>query len=96
MSLSLSRLADCPFLVLQNISMVGSIPEEQKIIIHNILQNRQQMTKLISGLLETLNSHDRRGFVDSFLIRKQSEEVLHFLKIFFACSLMIPFTVNQH
>ncbi|KTF96673.1 hypothetical protein cypCar_00020775 [Cyprinus carpio] len=32
------------------------------------------MMNLINGLLDTLNPLDRRGFVDSFLIRKQSEE----------------------
>ncbi len=38
------------------------------------MKNRAQIVKLIAGLQETLNPHDRRGFVDSFLIRKQSEE----------------------
>ncbi|KTF85127.1 hypothetical protein cypCar_00044335 [Cyprinus carpio] len=32
------------------------------------------MTKLINALQETLNPHERRGFVDSFLIQKQKDE----------------------
>ncbi len=75
----------CPFLALQHISMVGSVPEKQRIIVDNIIQSREQMMKLINALLGTLNSHDRRGFVDSFLIRKQNDEVCNFS--------MIPFTV---
>uniref|UniRef100_A0A673NGC4 Uncharacterized protein n=1 Tax=Sinocyclocheilus rhinocerous TaxID=307959 RepID=A0A673NGC4_9TELE len=53
---------------------LGPILKNKRIRINNIVQSRQQMTKLINGLQETLNPHDRRGFVDSFLIRKQSEE----------------------
>ncbi|XP_073692397.1 cytochrome P450 2K1-like [Garra rufa] len=53
---------------------LGPIIKNVRILENNIAQSRQQMTKLFDGLLETLNSHDRRGFVDSFLIRKQSEE----------------------
>ncbi|RXN24175.1 cytochrome P450 2K1-like protein [Labeo rohita] len=53
---------------------LGPILKNKRILVNNTVQSRQQMTKLINGLLETLNLHDRRGFVDSFLIRKQSEE----------------------
>ncbi|XP_043090081.1 cytochrome P450 2K1-like [Puntigrus tetrazona] len=53
---------------------LGPILKNKRIIENNIVQSRQHMMKLINGLLESLNTHDRRGFVDSFLIRKQSEE----------------------
>ncbi|XP_051573056.1 cytochrome P450 2K1-like [Myxocyprinus asiaticus] len=53
---------------------LGPFLNSKRIIVRNILKNRAQITKLISGLLETLNPQDRRGFIDSFLIRKQSEE----------------------
>ncbi|XP_078140581.1 cytochrome P450 2K1-like [Centroberyx gerrardi] len=43
--------------------------------IQNIaVANRNQMTELIRGLQETLNPQMCRGFVDSFLVRKQSLE----------------------
>ncbi|XP_016328967.1 cytochrome P450 2K1-like isoform X2 [Sinocyclocheilus anshuiensis] len=53
---------------------LGPILKNKRIIVNNIVQSRQQMMKLINGLLETLNPQDRRGFVDSFLIRKQNDE----------------------
>ncbi|XP_059414950.1 cytochrome P450 2K1-like [Carassius carassius] len=53
---------------------LGPILKQKRIIVKNIVQSRQHMTKLINGLLETLNPHDSRGFVESFLIRKQSDE----------------------
>ncbi|XP_016149316.1 cytochrome P450 2K1-like isoform X2 [Sinocyclocheilus grahami] len=69
------RVGGSTSMMLYNIfPWLGPFLKNKKIIIHNILQNRQQMTNLINGLLETLNPHDHRGFVDSFLIRKQSEE----------------------
>ncbi|XP_071375995.1 cytochrome P450 2K1-like [Centroberyx affinis] len=40
----------------------------------NFAANREQMTKLIRPLKETLNTQICRGFVDSFLARKQSLE----------------------
>ncbi|KAL1278819.1 hypothetical protein QQF64_025492 [Cirrhinus molitorella] len=53
---------------------LGPFLKNKRIIVKNMVQNRQQMMKLISALQETLNPHDRRGFVDSFLIRKQNDE----------------------
>ncbi|XP_073692364.1 cytochrome P450 2K1-like [Garra rufa] len=53
---------------------LGLFLKNKRNVQNNILQNRLQMTKLINGLQETLNPDDRRGFVDSFLIRKQSDE----------------------
>ncbi|KTF87974.1 hypothetical protein cypCar_00041278 [Cyprinus carpio] len=53
---------------------LAPIIKNKRIIVNNIVQSRQHMTKLINGLLETLNPHDRRGFVESFLIRKQNDE----------------------
>ncbi|KAM9456705.1 cytochrome P450 2K4-like [Clarias gariepinus] len=40
----------------------------------NAEKNISQVRELVSGLQETLNSDERRGFVDSFLLRKQSDE----------------------
>ncbi|XP_050961654.1 cytochrome P450 2K1-like [Labeo rohita] len=53
---------------------LGLFLKNKKNVLNNILQNRQQMMKLINALQETLNPHDSRGFVDSFLIRKQNDE----------------------
>uniref|UniRef100_A0A8C1MPU0 Cytochrome P450 2K1-like n=1 Tax=Cyprinus carpio TaxID=7962 RepID=A0A8C1MPU0_CYPCA len=54
--------------------MLTLVYSRDRIIVKNIMQSRQHMAKLINGLLETLNPHDSRGFVESFLIRKQSDE----------------------
>ncbi|XP_692555.2 cytochrome P450 2K1-like isoform X1 [Danio rerio] len=53
---------------------LGPFLKNKRIIVENIIQSRVQMTKLITALLETLNPNDPRGFVDSFLIRKLSDE----------------------
>ncbi|XP_067312622.1 cytochrome P450 2K1-like isoform X1 [Pseudorasbora parva] len=53
---------------------LGPFLKSKRIIVRNVLKNRVEMTNLITGLLETLNPDDQRGFVDSFLMRKQSEE----------------------
>ncbi|XP_067312745.1 cytochrome P450 2K1-like [Pseudorasbora parva] len=53
---------------------LGLFFNNKRIIVRNMLQNRAQVTKLIAGLRETLNPQDCRGFVDSFLMRKQSDE----------------------
>uniref|UniRef100_A0A8C1Q3Y8 Cytochrome P450 2K1-like n=1 Tax=Cyprinus carpio TaxID=7962 RepID=A0A8C1Q3Y8_CYPCA len=53
---------------------LGPFLKNKRIIVDNIVQSRQQMTKLINALQETLNPHERRGFVDSFLIQKQKDE----------------------
>lgn len=37
----------------------------------------KEMKRIINGLQETLNPQELRGFVDSFLVRKQSAEVSH-------------------
>ncbi|KAI2666857.1 Cytochrome P450 2K1 [Labeo rohita] len=69
------RISGSTSIMLYNIfPWLGPFLKNKRIIVNNMVQNRQQITKLINGLLETLNLHDRRGFVDSFLIRKQSEE----------------------
>ncbi|KAK7175350.1 hypothetical protein R3I93_002300 [Phoxinus phoxinus] len=53
---------------------LGPFLNSKRIAVRNALRNRAEMTKLFTGLLETLNPLDRRGFVDSFLIRKQNDE----------------------
>lgn len=41
----------------------------------NAEKNKKEVRKLVSDLQETLTPGERRGFVDCFLLRKQSEEV---------------------
>ncbi|XP_043090083.1 cytochrome P450 2K1-like [Puntigrus tetrazona] len=53
---------------------LGPFIKNKKTILNNTLKSRQHMKKLINGLQDTLNPHDSRGFVDSFLIRKQNDE----------------------
>ncbi|XP_052409439.1 cytochrome P450 2K1-like [Carassius gibelio] len=52
---------------------LGPFLKGKRIIVKNMIQNREQVMKLTKALLETLNPQDRRGFVDSFLIRKQND-----------------------
>uniref|UniRef100_A0A673NLU5 Cytochrome P450 2K1-like n=1 Tax=Sinocyclocheilus rhinocerous TaxID=307959 RepID=A0A673NLU5_9TELE len=71
------RVSGSASMMLHNIfPWLGLFLNSKRIIERNWLKNRAQIVKLIVGLQETLNPHDRRGFVDSFLIRKQSEEQL--------------------
>ncbi|XP_026095981.1 cytochrome P450 2K1-like [Carassius auratus] len=53
---------------------LGPFLKNKRIVVNNIIKSRQQMTRLISALQETLNPQERRGFVDSFLIQKEKEE----------------------
>ncbi|XP_056608081.1 cytochrome P450 2K1-like [Triplophysa dalaica] len=53
---------------------LGPFLTSKRIVLRNALKNRVEMKRLISDLLETLNPQDSRGFIDSFLIRKQSDE----------------------
>ncbi|XP_073721226.1 cytochrome P450 2K1-like [Misgurnus anguillicaudatus] len=53
---------------------LGPFLNSKRAIIRNALKNIESIKQLISELLETLNPQDSRGFVDSFLIRKQSDE----------------------
>uniref|UniRef100_A0A668A664 Cytochrome P450 2K1-like n=1 Tax=Myripristis murdjan TaxID=586833 RepID=A0A668A664_9TELE len=69
------RLAGCPSIQLYNtfpwlFKWVGNRKRFHK----NFVSNREQMTKLIKHLQETLNAQQCRGFVDSFLACKQSLE----------------------
>uniref|UniRef100_A0A8C1MPR3 Cytochrome P450 2K1-like n=1 Tax=Cyprinus carpio TaxID=7962 RepID=A0A8C1MPR3_CYPCA len=73
-----------PMMLYNIFPWLGPFLKNKRIIVDNIVQSRQQMTKLINALQETLNPHERRGFVDSFLIQKQKDEVCNFS--------MIPFT----
>ncbi|ROK28242.1 Cytochrome P450 2K1 [Anabarilius grahami] len=69
------RVGGSATMMLNNIfPWLGPLLNSRRIILRNVLKSRAEMTRLINGLLETLNPQDRRGFVDSFLIRKQSEE----------------------
>ncbi|TRY96430.1 hypothetical protein DNTS_021460 [Danionella cerebrum] len=53
---------------------LGPFLKNKQIVVENIIQTKAHITKLIDSLLETLNPGDHRGFVDSFLIRKQNDE----------------------
>ncbi|XP_067237361.1 cytochrome P450 2K1-like [Chanodichthys erythropterus] len=69
------RVGGSAIMMLNNIfPWLGPLLNSRRIILRNVLKSRAEMTRLINGLLETLNPQDRRGFVDSFLIRKQSDE----------------------
>ncbi|XP_077069889.1 cytochrome P450 2K1-like [Siphateles boraxobius] len=69
------RVSGSPSMMLYNIfPWLGPFLNSKRIIERNLFKNRAEIMKLITGLLETLNPHDRRGFVDSFLNRKQSDE----------------------
>ncbi|KAK9961643.1 hypothetical protein ABG768_007057 [Culter alburnus] len=69
------RVSGSPSMMLYNIfPWVGPFLNSRRILVRNIFKNKAEFMKLINGLLETLNPQDRRGFVDSFLIRKQSDE----------------------
>ncbi|XP_073693302.1 cytochrome P450 2K1-like [Garra rufa] len=69
------RVAGSASMMLYNIfPWLGPFLISKRIILRNLLINRVKYVKLITGLQETLNPHECRGFVDSFLIRKQSDE----------------------
>ncbi|XP_071375985.1 cytochrome P450 2K3-like, partial [Centroberyx affinis] len=53
---------------------LGKWFSNRKRIQNSVIANKNQMTELIGGLQETLNPQMCRGFVDSFLVRKQSLE----------------------
>uniref|UniRef100_A0A8C1MRH2 Cytochrome P450 2K1-like n=1 Tax=Cyprinus carpio TaxID=7962 RepID=A0A8C1MRH2_CYPCA len=69
------RVSGSASMMLYNIfPWLGPFLNSKRIIMRNLMKNRAEIVKLITGLQETLNPHDRRGFVDSFLIHKQSVE----------------------
>ncbi|KAK9978497.1 hypothetical protein ABG768_020246 [Culter alburnus] len=69
------RVGGSATMMLYNIfPWLGPLLSCKRIVLRNILKNKAEIMKLINELLETLNPQDRRGFVDSFLIRKQSDE----------------------
>ncbi|KAK9978450.1 hypothetical protein ABG768_020201 [Culter alburnus] len=69
------RVSGSATMMLYNIfPWLGPFLNSKRTIVRNILKNKAEIMKLINELLETLNPQDRRGFVDSFLIRKQSDE----------------------
>nr|AAZ43085.1 cytochrome P450 monooxygenase CYP2K17 [Danio rerio] len=71
------RVSGSASMMLYNIfRWLGPFLNSKRTVVRNMLKNRAEFMKLITGLQETLNIHDRRGFVDSFLIRKQSDEQL--------------------
>ncbi|KAI4876925.1 hypothetical protein NFI96_030244 [Prochilodus magdalenae] len=53
---------------------IGPFLKSRRKMLSNGEKNRKQYRELVNALQETLNPDDRRGFVDSFLLRKQSDE----------------------
>ncbi|XP_014049738.1 cytochrome P450 2K1 isoform X1 [Salmo salar] len=53
---------------------LGPWLKSRKLLLKNIENNMKEMGELVRGLKETLNPQMCRGFVDSFLVRKQTME----------------------
>ncbi|XP_036842863.1 cytochrome P450 2K1-like [Oncorhynchus mykiss] len=53
---------------------LGPLLKNKTLILKNIADNKGEMKELVRGLKETLNPQMCRGFVDSFLVRKQTLE----------------------
>ncbi|XP_062874918.1 cytochrome P450 2K1-like [Trichomycterus rosablanca] len=53
---------------------IGPFLKSRRTLLENGQKNINQVRELIRGLQETLNPGESRGFVDSFLLRKQSDE----------------------
>ncbi|XP_070958697.1 cytochrome P450 2K1-like isoform X2 [Oncorhynchus clarkii lewisi] len=53
---------------------LGPWLKSKKLLLKNIENNKKEMEELVRGMKETLNPHMCRGFVDSFLVRKQTLE----------------------
>ncbi|CDQ94385.1 unnamed protein product [Oncorhynchus mykiss] len=53
---------------------LGPWLKSKKLLLKNIENNKKEMEELVRGLKETLNPQMCRGFVDSFLVRKQTLE----------------------
>uniref|UniRef100_A0A674DJ80 unspecific monooxygenase n=1 Tax=Salmo trutta TaxID=8032 RepID=A0A674DJ80_SALTR len=53
---------------------LGPWLKSRKLLLKNIENNMKEMGELVRGLKETLNPQMCRGFVDSFLVRKQTLE----------------------
>ncbi|XP_055754651.1 cytochrome P450 2K1-like isoform X2 [Salvelinus fontinalis] len=53
---------------------LGPWLKSRKLLLKNIENNKKEMEELVRGLKETLNPQMCRGFVDSFLVRKQTLE----------------------
>ncbi|XP_056117727.1 cytochrome P450 2K1-like [Rhinichthys klamathensis goyatoka] len=71
---SVRILGSAPMMLYNIFPWLGPFLNSKRIIVRNLLKHRAEMTRLFTGRLETLNPHDRRGIVDTFLIRKQSDE----------------------
>ncbi|XP_071752464.1 cytochrome P450 2K1-like [Centroberyx gerrardi] len=67
------RLVGSPSIQVYNtFPWLGKWFGNRKRVQNSVIANKNQMTELIGGLQETLNPQMCRGFVDSFLVRKQS------------------------
>lgn len=63
------------FKIFNILPWIGPFLKSRRTLHLNGEENKKQIRELVSGLQETLNPEERRGFVDSFLLRKQSDEV---------------------
>ncbi|KAM7386913.1 hypothetical protein PAMA_009504 [Pampus argenteus] len=71
------RLSGSPSIQLYNIfPWMGKLTRNRLHLRKNVAENREQITKLIRRLQETLNAQMCRGFVDSFLAHKEKLEDL--------------------
>ncbi|KAL6476319.1 hypothetical protein MHYP_G00148180 [Metynnis hypsauchen] len=53
---------------------IGPFLRSKRTLETNAANNKKQINELVSALKETLNPDDCRGYVDSFLLRKQRDE----------------------
>ncbi|KAL2101311.1 hypothetical protein ACEWY4_003072 [Coilia grayii] len=71
------RLAGSPSVRLYNmLPWLKPLLRNVSYVLKNIADNLKEIQSYINNLQETLNPQDSRGFIDSFLIRRQSEEKL--------------------
>lgn len=63
------------FKIFNILPWIGPFLKNRRTLQVNTKKTRKQVLELVSGLQKTLNREESRGFVDSFLLRKQSDEV---------------------
>lgn len=61
--------------IFNNFPWLGAFIRDKKSLVRSFEANKQQNLRLFARLRETLNPQMCRGFVDSFMVRKQHSEV---------------------
>lgn len=61
--------------IFNNFPWLGAFIRDKKFLLRSFEANKQQNFRLFARLQETLNPQMCRGFVDSFMVRKQHSEV---------------------